>query len=154
MMYEEAITENGNTQRLKLVSFIRVVVYLFVITSQVYYLWEVDPSLATIDPMIIMVPLVLAILDGAVLFWSERDTQKFLNVTPFASILAILVGVNSVWITITLNRWHMPHFDLFVFSLGVILVSVWGMMQWIEKNEKAMKRQEEKHTVELRTYDS
>ncbi len=152
-MYHEQAMSNENSQNVKLVNVVRVLIYIYAIVMQVFWDWVGNPSGFTIDPMIVLVPLFLAIMDCTLIYWSENHPRRFWNILPFSSILAILVAINTIWITFSEAKWYAPYFDLVVFGVVVILASLYEMILWIQRNQMLLKELDDSNSKEIRTYE-
>ncbi len=137
---------NGFSQYVKLISITRIVIYLYVVWVQLLQF--------LIAPFVVLVPLFLAIVDSALIYWSNNDSRLFWNSLPFASLLATLVSANSIINTINVESWTAP--DVILFGLGciVIALSMVELAYWIDRNNSIMKDLQHSTTSEIRTYDS
>ena len=153
-MCSEIAISNKNTHHVKVINILRVVIYVYAIMSQVFWEWVNNPSGVSIDPLIVLVPMVLAIADLLLVFWSNSNPRKFWNILPFVSVLAILVSINTIWTTVSIGRWYSPHADLFGLSLVVVFASFYEIILWIERNQLIIKGLEDSRSDEIRTYDS
>ncbi|MHA1907220.1 MAG: hypothetical protein ACW98Y_07990 [Candidatus Thorarchaeota archaeon] len=152
-MCSEITIGNKHTHHVKVVNILRAVIYIFAMVSQIFWAWVNNPSNPYLDPLIILVPMVLAVTDLVLLYLSDNDPRRFWNVLPVVSVIAILVAINTIWITIVSGRWYTPHNELFSLGLLVIFASVYEIILWVERNQLIMTGLEESRSDELRTYD-
>ncbi|MHA2424461.1 MAG: hypothetical protein ACXAEF_06715 [Candidatus Thorarchaeota archaeon] len=153
-MYEERAMGNRETHQSRLINAFRVTIYVIVIAAQILDAIDNTAAGQSTDPLLVLVPMVLAFTDLTVLYWSNNNPRRFWNALPFVSLIAILVSINTIWSTIASSLWHSPHTELLLFGLAVIVASVYELFLWIDKNRLIIGGMEGSSSNEIRTYDS